>query len=233
VVSSLVEEPPVEHGEDGWAARHPFDLSGGALCLDFVNTLEDRPTERQIERIGSYADLLAFTRATASLPVDMIESLTEEARRQAAEVGAALARGIAVREAIFRLGAALTVGLSAPPGDLEMMNRALAEALGHARLVRQPDHSGASHFGWGWVEDPISLDAPLWPIVRSVADLLTSPMLPALRLCASDTCDWLFLDGSRNGSRRWCSMKTCGNRAKARRHYARRVAPDAPARQAR
>jgi predicted RNA-binding Zn ribbon-like protein len=216
-----VEEPPVGHGEGSSTTRHPFDLSGGALCLDFANTLDDRPAPYPAERLQSYADLLAFTRATASLPDDLIGALTDEATCQPAEASMALARAIAVREAVYRLGAALAAGQPAPPDDLTALNRALAEALSRTRLVGQPDRSAAGHFGWGWIGDPISLDAPLWPIVRSIADLLTSPMLPSLRRCAADACDWLFLDGSRNGSRRWCSMKTCGNRAKARRHYAR------------
>jgi predicted RNA-binding Zn ribbon-like protein len=203
------------------AAGHPFDLSGGALCLDFANTLEDRPLPRPNERLQSYADLLAFTRATASLPDGLIGALTREASRQPTAARAALARALDVREAIYRLGAAVAAGQSAPPDDLLALNRALAEALSRACLVEQPDRSSSNQLDWGWVDDPIDLDAPLWPIVRSAADLLTSPMLTTLRLCASDACDWLFLDGSRNGSRRWCSMRTCGNRAKARRHYAR------------
>lgn len=214
------------HTEDGSVATHPFDLSGGALCLDFANTLEDRPVPRLIERIGSYADLLAFTRATASLPEDLIEALADEASRQPAEASAALTRVIGVREAIFQFGAALSGGQMAPPDDLVVLNRALAAALTRACLVQQSDNSPNSRFGWGWTSDPISLDAPVWPIVRSAADLLTSPMLSSLRRCASDACDWLFLDNSRNGSRRWCSMRTCGNRAKARRHYARLRATD-------
>jgi predicted RNA-binding Zn ribbon-like protein len=97
---------------------------------------------------------------------------------------------------------------------------------------REPGSGGSQapgSFAWGWASEPLRLGAPLWPVARSAADLLTSSELAALRLCASDTCAWLFLDTSRNGSRRWCSMRTCGNRAKARRHHARvRAAGAAP-----
>jgi predicted RNA-binding Zn ribbon-like protein len=60
----------------------------------------------------------------------------------------------------------------------------------------------------------------LWPIAQSAADLMTSDKRNSVRQCGADDCAWLFLDESRNHSRRWCDMKTCGNRQKARRHYA-------------
>ena len=139
-----------------------------------------------------------------------------------------MARAIEVRELIYRLFPALALAEPVPDSELAALNRALSDALAHARLVplehdRQPsqDDAAPGQLAWGWADDPISLDLPLWPIVRSAADLLTSPTLSALRVCAADACAWLFLDTSRNGSRRWCSMRTCGNRAKARRHHAR------------
>ena len=67
--------------------------------------------------------------------------------------------------------------------------------------------------------------APLWPIARSAAHLLTSAELTRVRECDGTSCNWLFFDRSRGGSRRWCSMESCGNRAKARRHYRRRRVP--------
>jgi predicted RNA-binding Zn ribbon-like protein len=65
------------------------------------------------------------------------------------------------------------------------------------------------------------LDRPLWTLARAAGDLLTGPELARVRRCGSATCASMFLDTSRNGSRRWCDMETCGNRAKARRHYSR------------
>jgi predicted RNA-binding Zn ribbon-like protein len=196
-----------------------FDLSGGARCLDFANTLEDRPTPHPIERLASYGDLLAFARATTSLPEPLLAALASAAGQNGDGAAAALARAIEVREAIYRLGVALADGIPAPAADLATLNEALGVALGRAQLVEAADTAG--RFGWAWAAEPLSLEAPLWPIVRSAADLLTSPTLSVLRVCAADACNWLFLDGSRNGSRRWCSMRTCGNRAKARRHYDR------------
>lgn len=79
-------------------------------------------------------------------------------------------------------------------------------------------------FAWTWPEEAADLARPLWPVARSAAELLTSPDLGRVHECLGDNCGWLFLDTSRNRRRTWCSMEGCGNRAKARRHYARRRA---------
>lgn len=213
-----------------------FDLSGGALCLDFANTLDDRPSLRPNEHLRSYADLLTFARQTGTLDDRQLARLHAHAQRRPAEAAASLARALELREVIYRLFLALAEGKAVPPADLASMNRSLSEALAQARLVEAqiptPGHHpdpvddgaarrGRGQFSWSWADEPLILDMPLWPVARSAADLLTSPGLSALRQCAAESCAWLFLDTSRNGSRRWCSMRTCGNRAKARRHHAR------------
>lgn len=206
--------------EQAGAAHREFDLSGGALCLDFANTLDDRPDPHPNEYLQSYADLLAFERQTGALSEAQLAHLRAEAVRRPAEAAATLARALGLREVIYRLFLALAEGESAPPAELADLNRALADALAQAR-VAEDGRNVSGRFAWTWADDPLRLDMPLWPVARSAAELLTSSELSALRLCASETCAWLFLDTSRNGSRRWCSMRTCGNRAKARRHHAR------------
>ena len=81
--------------------------------------------------------------------------------------------------------------------------------------------SGADGFDWAWDGASDALDRMLWPIVWSAVELLKSDELAHVRECANDQCSWLFLDLSRNHSRRWCDMQSCGNLVKARRHYAR------------
>jgi predicted RNA-binding Zn ribbon-like protein len=88
--------------------------------------------------------------------------------------------------------------------------------LTHLRVT--PAKTG---FTWTWHNEPGALDVMLWPVVQSAGELLTSAQIVQVRECAGDTCSWLFLDTSKNHSRRWCDMKDCGNRAKAKRHYAR------------
>jgi predicted RNA-binding Zn ribbon-like protein len=193
-----------------------FDLTGGALGVDFANTLDDRLTAQPIEYLGTYGDLLAFSRQTASLSAEALRALPSEARRRPLDAAAALTQAIEIRELIYRIYLAIATEARPSDGDLASLNRTLSAALGHACVRAQSDG-----YTWDWTDADRSLDAPLWPIVRAAADLLTSSDLRSLRVCASENCHWLFLDTSRNGSRRWCNMKTCGNRAKARRHHAR------------
>jgi predicted RNA-binding Zn ribbon-like protein len=77
---------------------------------------------------------------------------------------------------------------------------------------------------WDWACAEDALDRVLWPVVHDAAGLLTSQELKRVKKCADERCGWLFFDTSRNHSRRWCSMESCGNRAKARRHYERQRA---------
>ena len=233
MVSSKGERSDVEQASArrlSELSERQFDLSGGALCLDFANTLDDRPNPRPDEYLESYADLLAFTRQAGSLPEAQLARLLAESARRPAEASAALARALELREVIYRLFLALADDDPIPSADLEALNRALADALTHARVAQLQEKVGSpGRFAWAWADEPLDLEMPLWPVARSAADLLTSSALAALRLCASDTCAWLFLDTSRNGTRRWCSMRTCGNRAKARRHHARVRAASASA----
>jgi predicted RNA-binding Zn ribbon-like protein len=194
-----------------------FDLSGGALCLDFANTLDDRPAPRPHEYLGSYADLLTFARQASALDDGQLARLHAHALRRPADAAASLARALELREVIYRLFRALAEGKTVAPTDLASLNRSLAEALAQARLVEAqlptPGHHpdaiehragqrGRGRFTWSWADDPVDLDMPLWPVARSAADLPTSSNLSALRLCAAESCAWLFLDTSRNGSRR-------------------------------
>jgi predicted RNA-binding Zn ribbon-like protein len=102
------------------------------------------------------------------------------------------------------------------PAALERLNGELARTLGLARVM--PAEGG---YSWSWAEGD-ALDDMLAPIARAAADMLVDDAeLSRVRICAADDCDWLFLDTTKNRSRQWCSMASCGNRAKARRHYQR------------
>jgi len=93
----------------------------------------------------------------------------------------------------------------------------------HEALSRLEIRPSEDRFEWAWVLDANDLDRMLWPIVRSAAELLTSGDLRKVRQCAREGCDWLFVDASKNHSRRWCSMNMCGSRVKARRYYQRKA----------
>jgi len=194
----------------------PFELSGGSLCLDFANTWADRGRPES-DRLVDYGRLLAFARQTEAVSLRAARRLEGSAAARPDEARAAWRSACALREAIYRLFSAVAGGRPVAAADLDELNRALPPAL--ARLRLEPRGDG---FEWGWADATDSLVAPLAPIVRSAAELLASAERARVRECDAGDCTWLFLDRSRGGTRRWCSMASCGNRAKARRHYLRR-----------
>ena len=193
------------------AGEFAFEITGGALCLDFTNTLGDRAAERTNEHLHSFADLVAWSRQAGAVTPSQAARLLREAGRSPAAARAALRKAVVVRELIHRV---IAGGAQAP--DLERFNEEVSLVLANLRLRRE-----GRGYVWGWSEGhgKTDLGRMLWPVLRSAAELLTSGELPRVRVCAEPTCGWLFLDRSKNGSRRWCDMKVCGNRAKARKFY--------------
>lgn len=211
--------------------RQLHDDCGGVLCLDFVNTLDRVAGRPWVETLEDYGDLCLWSAQAGSLPREQVRALERAGRRRPDEAAAVLERGRELREATYRIFAALIEGEAAAPADLDTLNAELASALAHVRV-----ETTAEGFAWGWGHDPDSLgspgtpgtpealEAPLWPIARSAAELLTSEDRQRVKECASDTCLWLYLDRTKNRARRWCAMKTCGNRAKVREHRRRKRA---------
>ncbi len=194
-----------------------FDLDSGALCLDFANTVDWHTSDSPVERIENYLDLVAWGEAAGVLTSERAHRLRKLEKRFPKKADAALLQAIHLREAIFRIFSSLSAGRTARPKDLETLNEMVAEAFGHLQVRRSQDG-----FRWDWTADGDNFNRILWPVARSAAELLTTDDLDRVRECADDRgCGYLFIDRSRNRSRRWCSMDSCGNRAKARRHYAR------------
>jgi predicted RNA-binding Zn ribbon-like protein len=199
--------------EDGYR----FEISGGHAALDFANTINRResPDESE-ERLTDYGRLISFSVQTGLVTASGGERLRAEAARNPRAAAAALRRAVTLREAIFRVFAAVACGAKPPSLALDAVNAALPRALSALRIESQ-----RGGFGWRFDHDDGDLAPMLAPIVRAAAELLTSGECARVRECGSDTCYWLFLDRSKNGTRRWCNMKICGNRQKARRHYHR------------
>lgn len=189
-------------------------LIGGHPCLDFVNSVF--PHKGAIrEYLHEYRDLLAW-----SLHAGMIEPaegalLAEAAAADPTRAAQAFATALKLRGALDELLVA-TVVEATPPGALAAFNELLAQAPARQRLF-----AGAEGLAWQKHGDE-ALDRLLWPLIWSAADLLLSPALQQIRVCAGEDCSWRFLDTTPGRTRQWCAMEPCGNRAKARRHYARR-----------
>jgi predicted RNA-binding Zn ribbon-like protein len=191
-----------------------FDLIAGDVCLDFVNTLDDRYLKPK-ELLETYADLLRFGEDSGVLDARQADRLYERNSVDPARAQQVLLRGRELREAIHQVFFAIIHRQPVPPAALARLNGDVQSAAGHMRLV--PVKGG---FEWTF-ENLDEFDSVLWPIARSAAALLASDQLTYVRACFSKTCEWFFLDTSKNHHRRWCDMTRCGNRAKVQRFYER------------
>lgn len=191
-----------------------FDLSGGHAALDFANTVGGSRAAPE-EHLHGYDDLLEWAQQAGLLAEGPRRKLARIAQRAPGDATKAFRRAIDLREAIFRAFDARAAGRPEPADAIAIIDREARAAAAHRTLRRR---EGTIEHDW---DDADRLDRPIWPIALAAADLLVAPETPVIKECASGTCDWLFVDRSRNRSRRWCDMKDCGNREKARRHYAR------------
>ncbi len=196
-------------------AQKTFELTGGALCLDLTNTVGGT-RERPREDLNAFEDLVEWARQAGVVDDAASRALRRRAEAAPADAARALRRAVALREAIHRVFVARGTGERPAETDVELLSRWDVDALEHSRLVPMADG-----YGREWAETPPAFDRVAWIVARDAVELLTSDELPRVRQCASETCAWLFLDTSRNRSRRWCDMSSCGNRAKVRRHYER------------
>jgi len=199
------------------AAADAFRFNAGRLCLDFANTVRFRPISERRDLIGSYDDLLAWARQATIITAGEADTIGAMAARRPREAGVALGLARSARESAYGLFSAHAAGLPPPAPDLGTFNRIIGRSMARAGLA-----PAEGRFQWGWPGLTPDLDRVTWWVVRSAAELLTSPDLTFVRECASYDCGGLFMDTTKNRSRRWCDMRTCGNRAKSRRHYERR-----------
>src|SRR5262249_16554308 len=191
-------------------------ISKTRLCLEFSNTLEWHTSDSPHETLASYADLVSWARLAGIVTDSEGRQLLMLAERHPRKASAVLEKDILFRETVYRIFSALAAGRRPELSDLNALNNALSESLSRSRIVQT-----AESFVWSWADREGALDYMLWPVIRSAGELLTFGELERVRECAGAGCGWLFIDLGRNKVRRWSDMKSCGNRAKARRHYER------------
>jgi predicted RNA-binding Zn ribbon-like protein len=195
-----------------------FHLEEKRLCLDFANTMDWHASDHPQEMLPTYADLAGWGKEVGLVPEPALQEMLAEAARRPEPAREALRQAIELREAIYQLFLSHLSGKPAPAEDIGVLNRALAKHAPQQRIL--PIQDG---FAWEWSGSARALDWILGPVAQSAANLLTSSDLSRVGMCADENgCGWLFYDTSRNHSRRWCDMQGCGNRAKARVHYARK-----------
>lgn len=198
-----------------------FDFEAGHLALDFANTAEWHASEQPEERLADYRAVVEWGEQAGLLSGEMADRCLQLGENQPA-AESALERAVLLREVIYRVFAALAHDQEPAQEDLDLLALFLQIARGEADLVGDRDG-----FNWRWSADDEELAAVLGPVAQSAVDLLRSGDLARVGQCADDRgCGWLFFDHSRNRSRRWCSMESCGNRAKAMRYYERVTAKE-------
>jgi predicted RNA-binding Zn ribbon-like protein len=192
-----------------------FQLLAGNMALDLVNTLDNRFRESgPDELLLSYDDLLHFVQQSGLLTAAQVRRL-RRAQGAEAERRRVLDQVKELREALADVAYALLAEEDLPKHRVE----SLQEYFHRANAARRLGDNG-KRLVWSWPERE-ELSVPLWLLAKEGEKLLLSEQAERLRCCASDTCRWLFLDTSKNHTRRWCDMKICGNRMKARRYQAR------------
>jgi predicted RNA-binding Zn ribbon-like protein len=203
-------------------ARPPYDLCGGHPALDFVNSLDNRfHADGPRELLADYADLLRFTRQTRLLDAGQLRRLADAVDARAAARALRSAREL--REA---LAAAFYGGVDQrppPPAALKTLERYFHGMSAHQQL--RWDRSGPT---WDWGDAAAHAELPVWMLAHAASQLMFSEALNRIRACGAESCRWLFLDTSKNHTRRWCKMQVCGNRMKARRFQARSAHSQAP-----
>jgi predicted RNA-binding Zn ribbon-like protein len=204
--------------------------NGGMLCLDYINTVEPRTGPVARDWLTGYPDLVQWARHGGLFDEATADALLHAAAAGPAAAQTAFQTAIDLREALFRLFAQVADTTTPAEADLEVLRHAVTAATQHARLV--PHTAG---FRWTWdaaASDDAStdsLDLPWWPVATSALELLTHGPLDRIKQCPpAEGCSWLFLDTTKNRSRRWCSMEDCGSQTKARRQTHRRRAARRP-----
>lgn len=188
---------------------------GGHLGVDFVNTLGGLPEAADDEYLSGYLDLLTWAADGGLLDTGAAQALRAAAEEHPRRAQQAFDRALALRAA---LDAVLRASLEERPAAVEdrhALQEAYLAALAHAELQQQD-----GRYAWSWPPPPdaIALDQPWWLLASQAVDLLRHGPLQRLSRCGH--CRWLFLDTSKNHSRRWCSMSSCGARMKMRRYRA-------------
>jgi predicted RNA-binding Zn ribbon-like protein len=188
----------------------------GVLCLDFVNTADYRATDQPAEYLVDAGVLVDWAVEAGAVDAELAAGIHAWVGEHREEAERRLAGLLARREALYRvLRARLPDGRPASARDLRLVAGWVAAAHAHAVLV-----PGRPRWRWEWPAEA-TLRRAWWPAAASAGDLLTGGGVDHLGVCDNPGCGWLYLDTTRNHSRRWCSMELCGNAAKSRRHAAR------------
>ena len=187
-------------------------LRGGHPSLDFANTVDSRRDRWGPDVLVVYGDLLAWAERTGVLSPVEAGRIAKQAAADPGAAEAALVQAKELREAIYDAFSALAADREAPEISLDILCGLVLEAQCARRLT-----SAKGTVAWIW-SDTLDLHTAAHRLAVAAADLLTRPEASRVKECLGRNCGWLFLDTSRNGSRRWCSDAVCGSLARVTKH---------------
>lgn len=185
-------------------------------CIEFTHTSGWESRDRADDELATFPGLVSWCVGRGILNEAMADQFLAQAEKRPAQAAAALEEARSLRVLLYRVFKGLGLGHPPVQSELDQLNGYMQRHATARRLVR--DDSGVL---WRWVLDPLRPEQLVGPVIESAADLLTTQDIHRVRFCEGDDCGWVFFDGSRNRSRRWCDMTDCGNRAKVRRFRAR------------
>ena len=192
-----------------------LELVGGTLCLDFLNTVNSRVNPEH-DYFVQYSDVVGWAEKIRILSPVQSHKIKKQASRNEEGAESALLAARTLRDLLYRLFSRAAKGSEPDKKDMEMLIVFYGESISRGQFIKE-----GTHYQTTWKLDE-ALDAILWPIIHSAGKLLGSEDLDHVKECPG--CGWLFLDTSKNQSRRWCSMNTCGARDKMRRYHKRQRA---------
>ncbi len=198
-----------------------LSLDGGCYCFNFTNTVHSRTEEQIFDYLNSYDDLLDWSVKVKLLPKERINLLRTFSHNNEREASENLSEIKNKRELLYRFFSSLVNKRISGNLPLDQFNAVLSDALSNLAFKFEK-----GKIILDWRKNGPDLSEPLRIIFKDAFDLLTK--VPANRMKECRACGWLFLDKSKNNSRTWCNMQTCGSIDKSRRYYRRMRAKKKP-----
>ena len=187
-------------------------LDGGCFCFDFTNTVHSRVDENTYDYIGSYNDILDWSERVKLLPTGRLKELRKYADQNKKEAEKKLKDILEKREVLYTIFSSIIRNKISDGSAAEEFNNTLSNSLSKLRL-----QMNKQKINIGWDENEIDLMEPLWAVYKNAFDIITSTPINRKKECKA--CGWLFLDKSKNNSRTWCNMQSCGSIEKSKRYY--------------
>lgn len=189
-----------------------ISLDGGLLCLDFINSVPTRKDNIQPGYLSDIFDLIIWAKRLEVIDTKTENLLSGVARKHPKEANSFFRKAIDFRELLYKLFWPVSAFKGISHATLENYNKLLKIYFPSLQIIQS-----ANGFGEGWLLEDASFKRLVAPILNDSYELLLSDKLVRLKECPN--CGWLFYDSTKNGNRRWCSMKSCGNNIKALEWY--------------